>query len=177
VNTYSELASGNIGQRALVATFAHRGSAHQAAKRLRDEGFHKVWIGVTSAYVESDERYNTGTIGTNIESIDDSIGAKIGRFFSDESDGVTLAETLARHGVTEAEARRIDASIEPNNVLLTVDGSNHPELVAQIVAACAGAVISGESFIETTIEWAGADGLRTVSTLHEDFFIARFDDE
>lgn len=176
MNTYSELASGN-SQRALVATCAHRGSAHKAAKRLRDEGFHNVWIGVTSAYVESDGRYNTGTIGTNVESIDDSIGAKIGRFFSDEADGVTLAETLARHGVTEAEARRIDASIEPNNVLLTVDGNNHPELVAQIIEACAGAIISGELVIETAINWAGADAPRSAATLHEDFFIARFDDE
>jgi hypothetical protein len=177
VDTHSELASGNMGQHALVATFAQRRSAHQAAKRLRDEGFHKVWIGVTSAYVESDDRYNTGTIGTNIASVDDSIGAKIGHFFSDESDGLSLAETLIRHGVTETEARRIDATIEPDNVLLTVDGSNHPERVAQIVEACGGGVISGDSFVVTAIDWAGADGLRAAPTLHEDFFIARFDDE
>jgi hypothetical protein len=161
VNNYSELVRGDIGKRALVAAFAHRGSAHKAAKCLRDEGFNKVWIGVTSAYVESDDRYNTGTIGTNVASADNSIGARLGRFFSDETDGMSLTDTLMRHGVSETEARRIDSTIEPDNALLTVEDNNHPELVARIVEDCGGDVLSGESFVETTIvEWSGADGLR-----------------
>jgi hypothetical protein len=84
---------------------------------------------------------------------------------------------LIRHGVTEAEARRIDATIEPDNVLLTVDGSDHPERVAQIVEACGGGVISGDSFVVTAIDWTGPDGLHAAPTLHEDFFISRFEDE
>jgi hypothetical protein len=177
VDTHSERALGNIGQHAIVAAFAHRGSAHDAAKRLRDAGFHKVWIGVTSAYVEGDGRYNTGTIGTSIESDDDSIGAKISRFFSDEADGSTLTETLLRHGVTEAEARRIDATIEPDNALVTVGSNDHPELVARIVEACGGGIISGESLTETAIKWTEADAPQNAPTLHDDFYITRFDDE
>jgi hypothetical protein len=173
----SERASGTIGQHAVVAAFAHRGSAHDAAKRLRDAGFHKVWIGVTSAYVEGDGRYNTGTIGTNIESDDDSIGAKISRFFSDEADGSSLTETLLRHGVTEAEARRIDATIEPDNALLTVESNDHPDLVAQIVEACGGGIISGEPFVETRIKWTEAEAPRNAQTLHDDFYITRFEDD
>jgi hypothetical protein len=177
VDTHSERASENIGQHAVVAAFAHRGSAHDAAKRLRDAGFNKVWIGVTSAYVEGDGRYNTGKIGTNIESDDDSIGAKIGRFFSDEADGSTLTETLLRHGVTEAEARRIDATIEPDNALLTVGSNDHPELIAQIVESCGGGIISGESLTETPIKWTEANPQANAPTLRDEFYITRFEDQ
>jgi hypothetical protein len=177
VDTHSERTSGNIGQHAIVAAFAHRGSAHDAAKRLREAGFNKVWIGVTSAYVEGDGRYNTGTIGTNIESDDDSIGAKISRFFSDEADGPTLTETLLRHGVTEAEARRIDAKIEPDNALLTVESNDHPEVVTEIVEACGGGIIAGESLPETPIKWTEANTPTPAQTLHDDFYITRFEDD
>lgn len=33
--------------RAIVAVFADRASAHNAARTLHDEGFRRTWIGVT----------------------------------------------------------------------------------------------------------------------------------
>ena len=199
VNSDSEYVRGESGEGALVAAFNDRETAREAAKRLRVEGFHKVWIGVTSA-------------DATLQSADDSAGAKIGRFFSGTADGGSLTETLVRHGVSEAEARRIDGSIAANDVILTVDGHNHPELAAQIVEDFGGDLLSGESFVFTTIDWTAIDdrlgsqvlgyqdpteyargkrvddgsvtrlrnerlGSDTVPTLREDIFILSFDDD
>lgn len=138
--------------RALVAAFADRESAHDAAGRLKDEGFHRIWIGVTHAADDSSEggRYappseNAGQMTVSSDE-GGSVFAKIGRFFSGESGERTLYDELVRHGVAESEARRIDGSLEPNSAILTLDGANHPELAAQIVEACGGHVLAGESF-------------------------------
>ena len=40
VNSDSEIARGEIAERALVAAFSNRESAHAAAKNLHEEGFH-----------------------------------------------------------------------------------------------------------------------------------------
>jgi hypothetical protein len=176
----------------IVAVFTDRAQAHQAAKRLHADGFHNVWIGVTSAYVESDDTYSTGALATTIVGDDKATGAKAGRFFSDETDGATLTETLMQHGVSEAEAVRIDATIEPEAVLLTVDSDEHPERVGRIVDACSGSVLSGDPFVAEKLEWTGGDPPResrilgdidptefgvVVPTLREDIFISRFEDE
>jgi hypothetical protein len=129
----------------LVAAFGDRESAHEAASTLRKEGFHKIWIGITQP--------DTG----DLTSEDASITAKIGRFISGAADGDTLIETLMRHGVNVTEAERIERQIEPNDVIVTVDGSNHPELAAQILEDCGGDVLSGESFVFTTVDWTAAD--------------------
>jgi hypothetical protein len=145
MNSDSEYSRGVIGVRSLVAAFGDRESAHEAAKILRQEGFHKIWIGVT--------RPDTG----DLKSENESVGAKIGRFFSGATDGDSLIETLMRHGVSVTEAERVENQIDPNDVILTVDGSNHPELAAQILEDCTGDVLSGESFVFTTVDWMTTD--------------------
>ena len=200
MNSDSEFARSTMGGRALVAAYADREGAHQAAKLLRKEGFHKIWIGVT--------RPESG----DLTSENDSMSAKIGRFISGEADGGGLIETLMRHGVTVTEAERVERQLEPNDVVVTVDGDNHPELAAQIMEDCGGDVLSGESFVFTTVEWTSMDNrigsellgyqdpneyargkrvddteitrLRnerllsdTIPTLREDVFIARFDND
>jgi hypothetical protein len=144
MNADSELARGEtLDEHVVVAAFADRTTARAAAKALRDEGFHKAWIGVTRASVEADARYNTGLITTKVDAADDSVGAKIGRFFSGETNGADLYDSLTRRGVDPDDARRIDASIEPNDVILTVNGSNYPEFAAQIIEDFEGDVLAG----------------------------------
>lgn len=123
--------------RALVAGFADRARAQEAVDALKAEHFHRIWLGVTSSQ------------GTVQPASGDTLGEKIGRFFSggvDDTPGRTLAETLVAHGVDAAQAQRIDGSIEPKSVLLTVDGANHPELAAEIIEECGGHVLAGEAF-------------------------------
>lgn len=125
--------------RALVAAFPDRASAQEAVEALRAEHFHKIWLGVT----QSD-----GTLAEGEE----TLGAKIGRFFSGgETEGNGLHKALVRHGVAESEALRIDRSIAPNSVLLTVDGHNHPELAAELVEECGGHIVAGESFSDSDL--------------------------
>jgi hypothetical protein len=144
VNSDAEFARSETGAGALVAAFGDPETARQTAKRLRLEGFHKTWIGVTS----DDD---------TLRSAEDSAGAKLGRFLSGKADGNTLIETLMKHGVPENEALRVDAAIQPSDVILTVDGRNHPELAAQIVEDFGGDILSGESFVYTTIDWTTTD--------------------
>lgn len=118
------------GSRAIVAAFADRSSARDAAGRLRNEGFHHVWIGVThEAEAGPDENV--------VES--DSVGAKIGRFFG--AGDRSLSEELRRHGVPDDDAGRIDAMIAPESAILTVDGAKGPEAAATIIASCSGEVL------------------------------------
>lgn len=168
MNSDFEYARGKTGDRALVAAFRERQSAHDAATNLRENGFHKVWIGVTR--------------GDTLTSEDESLGAKIGRFFRGETDGESLTDTLVKHGVSAAEAERIALEIEPSDVLLTVDGSNHPERAAQIVENYGGDVISGESFVYTQINWSPDDerlGSELLGYEDPDFYARgqRVDDE
>jgi uncharacterized protein (TIGR02271 family) len=125
--------------RAIVAAFANRDEAAEAARELHHEGFRKTWIGVTRA----GETAPTGE--TRMTAKGESLGEKIGRFFSGEPTR-TLYEELVRHGVGDAAARSIEAQIEPDTAILTVDGANHPELTAQIIERHGGYVLAGESF-------------------------------
>jgi hypothetical protein len=149
MNGDSDLAHGEtLDEHVVAAAFTDCDNAREAARALREEGFHKTWIGVTRAGVESDARYNTGRITTTVDSADDSVGAKLSRFFSGEANGASLYDSLTRRGVDPADARRIDGSLEPGGVILTVNGSNDPEHAAQIIVDFEGDVLAG-AFDET----------------------------
>ena len=144
--------------RALVAAFPDRETAHTAAHALHDEGFGKTWIGVTHPSQDATYGGAGGTAGTGQTQVTteggDSLGDKIGRFFSGESSDRTLYDELVRHGVAESEARRIDGSLASSSAILTVDGHNHPELAAQIVEQNGGHILAGESFGTGTTGYA-----------------------
>lgn len=132
--------------RALVAAFQDRETARTAAAALHTNGFRNVWTGVTRA--ANVEREDTADLEsrTTVADSDDSFGAKIGRFFSGESEKNGLYQALIRHGVAEHEARHIDGSLAPDSAILTVDGSNHPELAARLIESAGGHILAGEAF-------------------------------
>lgn len=149
--------------RALVAAFADRETAHAAARALHDEGFKRTWIGVThpsgdTSYSGTSGTASTATGQTHVTSDGgDTLGEKIGRFFSGESGERTLYDELVRHGVAASEARRIDGSLAPSSAILTVDGHNHPELAATLIERSGGHILAGESFgTGTTGGYAGS---------------------
>ena len=129
--------------RALVALFADRESARAAIRRLHDEGFERPWLGVTKPGVSPSD-------DTEVEADDEGPLGAFGRFFTGESGGHPLHAELIRHGVTESAAQRLDALLPAHGCVLTVDGSNHPELAAQIIEANGGYVVAGESFQSTS---------------------------
>jgi uncharacterized protein (TIGR02271 family) len=149
--------------RALVAAFADRESAHAAARALHDEGFGRTWIGVTHpGDTTSYSGTTSGSAATGETRVTseggESLGEKIGRFFSGESGERTLYDELVRHGVASSEARRIDGSLAPSSAILTVDGHNHPELAASLIEQSGGHILAGESFGGTTGTYASSTG-------------------
>ncbi|HTJ28122.1 MAG TPA: YsnF/AvaK domain-containing protein [Candidatus Limnocylindria bacterium] len=126
--------------RAIVAAFASRDEAAEAARALHHDGFRRTWIGVTRAA----ETASPETSHMTVEG--ESLGERIGRFFSGEREERTLHDELVRHGVGDAAARSIETQIEPNAAILTVDGANHPEFAASIIERHEGYVLAGESF-------------------------------
>ena len=91
-----------------------------------------MWLGVTR--VEAGE--------TTIES--ENAGGfmeAMGRFFSgEETRGGTLAEALVAHGLSEAQARGIDAQITPGNAVVVVDGENDADEATAIIEETGGKV-------------------------------------
>jgi hypothetical protein len=51
----------------------------------------------------------------------------------------------------------VEQQLEPDDVILTVNGSNHPELAARIIEDAAGDILAGESFVFTSVEWTAID--------------------
>lgn len=115
----------------LVATFADRELAHDAAHRLHEEGFHKTWVGLT--------RPGESATQTNDEEPRVSGDNPIARFFGGGNE--TLADALVKHGVAPEDTHRVEETIPANSAILTVHGANHPERAAEIVASCGGRMI------------------------------------
>jgi uncharacterized protein (TIGR02271 family) len=61
------------------------------------------------------------------------------RFFGEGDE--SLHDALVRHGVSEAEVRAA-GSFAAHSAILTVNGANHPELAAQIMARAGGQLIT-----------------------------------
>jgi hypothetical protein len=174
----------------VVAAFSDRETAQDAIEALHAEGFHKTWIGVTSAHMTANPSNGSGLVAKKVDP-GSSLTAKIGRFFSGDSDDSSLTKSLTKLGVPESEAQRIDGALEPRDVLLTVDGSNHPELAAQIIRDSAGDVLSGNYkdagayALDESIDGDARVRLRnerlgygTVPTLFEETFVCReYNDE
>lgn len=104
------------GAQNIAGIFIDRESAHDALTELHHAGFRRVWLGVTRA--------DGGEVTIESENAGGFMEA-MGRFFSgEESRGGTLSEALVAHGLSEAQARAIDAQIAPGNAVVIVDGEN-----------------------------------------------------
>jgi hypothetical protein len=175
----------------VVAAFADIEHARTAAQALHDEGFHRTWIGVTHPTADKDDADDTTGEATRVDNDEKaSVAVKVGRFLNGERDGMSLYQSLRRHGVADGEAMRIDNALEPNDVLLVVNGSNHPELAAQIMEDGNGDILSGgyagsETFSrEQRLAPGGFNELREerlktayAPSLREESFTTRYDED
>jgi len=117
----------------VAAVFTDRESARDALAELHDSGFHRVWLGVTHLNLDDagEPSLESGGAGGFFESV--------GRFFSGEgSHARGLHEALVHHGLSEQQARRIDATIEPGNAVVTVDGNDDPGEAMRILRQSGG---------------------------------------
>lgn len=141
---------------ALAATFPDRERAHDAVQRLHDEGFHQTWIGLTKPM--TDDGYGTTSSAATGETRVEEENP-VARFFGGGNE--SLHEALRRHGVSDEDAARVDTSLPANSAILTVRGSNHPELAAQIIATCGGSLLTSEA--STNLMGTYADRMKTTA--------------
>ena len=138
---------------ALVAVFADRELARNAISQLHQEGFHKTWLGLTEPMRATD---------TQVQS-DNALA----RFFGSSEE--SLHDALLKHGVSEVDARKLDDTLPARSAVVTVDGKNHPELAAQIVAQCEGEMVSslGERDLYRSYGAGEADGKMSKDRLRD----------
>lgn len=130
----------------IAAVFAERDRAHDAVHRLHDEGFRDTWIGVTrfdsgDGYAVDENGYDRAQAGeVRVESTNWFM-----RFFGEGDE--SMHDALVRRGVDDADARAagsMASTLPDQSAILTVDGGNHPELAAQLIAGCGGRLITRE---------------------------------
>ncbi len=120
------------GAQNLAGIFIDRESAHDALTELHHAGFRRVWLGVTRAEA-GEKTIESENAGGFMETM--------GRFFSgEEARGNTLAEALVAHGLSDAQAREIDAQIVPGNAVVVVDGENDVAEATSIIEETGGKV-------------------------------------
>jgi uncharacterized protein (TIGR02271 family) len=118
------------GAQNVAGIFIDRESAHDALTELHHAGFRRVWLGVTRA-----EAGETTIAPENAGGFMEQIG----RFFSgEEAQGQTLYASLTAHGLTDEQARDIDAQIAPGNAIVIVDGENDVVEATDIIEETGG---------------------------------------
>ena len=143
---------------ALVASFATSQAARDAVDALHHEGFHDTWIGITRG-VEGGHGL-TATGGATVVESENAVA----RFFG--AGDSSLHDALVKHGVSETEAARLDGTLPIDSAILTVDGSNHPELAAQVVSSNGGRIVTSAG--STQLYDAYADESGTTGALSGD---------
>ncbi len=119
----------------VAAVFNDRESARDAVADLHDAGYHHAWLGVTRTDLDDAGEPTLESEGAG------GFMEAVGRFFSgDGSDGRALHETLVHRGLSEQQARRIDASIVPGNAVVTVDGNDDPGGATRIMRRAGGRI-------------------------------------
>jgi len=121
----------------IAATFSDRASAHDALLDLRDAGFHNVWLGVTHGEPS----------GAGVTVADGSSGGgimeSIGRFFSGEGpQEQALHRALIGRGLSDAEARRLEATVPVGSAIVTVESENASSQAIDILRENGGVVNS-----------------------------------
>lgn len=142
----------------LAATFNDRDSARDAIKQLHEQGFHKAWVGLTKPMdgEGGGDRYTGATTATAADETMVQPENWLARMFGESEQ--SLHDALVKHGVRESDLRSLRALV-PGTAILTIDGSNHPELAAQVISECGGTLItSGATSTGYAFDDAGLDG-------------------
>jgi hypothetical protein len=135
----------------IAAIFASEAGARNAVQTLHKAGFRRTWLGTTAAAgCDAAAAHGDG---------------EAARFLSTGEDRRPLHRALIEHGVSEEQARGIEAEIAPGSVIVTVCGEDAPKRAAEILAEDAGDVI-GPIALRVGIERRGneRDRRQTIAT-------------
>ncbi len=120
----------------IAATFPDRDSAKDALTDLHHAGFRNVWLGVTHGDALTSGGATVASAGAGGGVMD-----SLGRFFSGEgAQEQALHQALIGRGLTESQARRLEASVSAGAAIVTVDGENDPDEAIDILQSNGGNV-------------------------------------
>ncbi len=145
--------SGNGGT--IAATFADRGTAQKALTDLHDAGFRNLWLGVTHGDATTGAGATVASEGAAGGGMMDSLG----RFFSGQgAQEQVLHQALMAHGLSNDQARRLEATLPAGAAIVTVDGENDPNEAVDILQTNGGNVDASYRGTATTgtVPLAGA---------------------
>lgn len=134
----------------IAAIFDSRDEAKHALQDLHDAGFHKTWMGVTSAPdaggSELGGTYADAALATpvaagehTVESAEGGFGASLARFFGEDG-RESLHEALTKRGVPSSDALALDRQIQNGGVVITVEANGRYDEVIQILRSGRGEI-------------------------------------
>ncbi len=112
----------------IAAIFDTREDAKYALQDLHDAGFHKTWMGVTSA----ESAPTTAGAGTQVETAEGGFGASLARFFG-ESGADSLYDALTKRGVPHSDALALDHGLHAGGAVITVEAKDRYDEAIQIL--------------------------------------------
>jgi hypothetical protein len=143
--------------RSIAARFGSAAEAREAIAALHKEHYTHTWLGTTSV-----AKTDTGDEAVTVESG--------GGFFSQTH---SLVDALVSHGVLGDTARKIEATIEPGEALLTVDPKDRDVLEAISLVEQHGGHIAGHTIDADADLWLTPSQSR-ISPVRKDERTERF---
>ncbi len=146
---YDENEASPYDRGTVAAIFDTRDDAKHALQDLHDAGFHKTWMGVTTAADTAAGTYNdpgtapaASTGGTTqVETAEGGFGASIARFFGEDG-RESLYDALTKRGVPQSDALALDHQMLGGGAVITVEAKDRYDEVLQILQKGRGEVSS-----------------------------------
>lgn len=133
---YDEHEASPYDRGTVAAIFDSRDEAAYALQDLHDAGFHKTWMGVTSAAASSAV---AGSAEHEVETAEGGFGASLARFFGEDG-RESLYEALTKRGVPDSDALALDNRIHDGGAVITVEAKDRYDEVFQILRQDRGQV-------------------------------------
>lgn len=158
---YDENEASPYDRGTVAAIFDTRDEAAYALQDLHDAGFHKTWMGVTSAGADAttadpDEH--------QVETAGGGFGASLARFFGEDG-RESLYEALTKRGVPDSDALALDNRIHDGGAVITVEAKDRYDEVFRILRNDRGQIASTAAGLGSeTVATGGTTTAATTAT-------------
>jgi uncharacterized protein (TIGR02271 family) len=142
---YSEDEASPYDRGTVAAIFDTRDQAAYALQDLHDAGFHKTWMGVTTATSASTASFDAEH---EVESAEGGFGASLARFFGEDG-RESLYDALTKRGVPSSDALALDNRIHDGGAVVTVEAKDRYDEVFTILRKDRGEIASTASGLGT----------------------------
>lgn len=130
---------------AVAATYPNKSIAEACLRDLKNAGFHGAWMAVTKSDPGDAENATAQpsqpAAPHMVAESSDGVAGTLGRYFSGES---SLRHSLVERGLSEADAREVDASLPAEGAVVVAQGGERVDEAASILARGASRVFGAE---------------------------------